>query len=77
MSYLKFDPSYNEWKEKYNNELVYTRKQMDEALEAHTKRMIVNRVIRVDAGKEKQKYSEALQILSIHQTEEGMVVIVK
>ena len=64
--------SYKEFVYQFDNEKIYTRRQLAELLEQQAKRHIVNRVIL--KGKD---VDIALQILSIHETPEGRVVIVK
>lgn len=62
---------------KYRVEKVYTRKQMKDALKRQEKELTVNRVIQSFSGRIGPNESEAMQILAIHKTPEGIMVIVK
>ena len=77
MSELKFDPDYGKWKTQFDTEPVYTRRNMSEALEKQAKALRVTRVVQSFTGKYGPDCSIAMQILAIHQTEEGVLVIVK
>jgi len=72
---LKFNPNYKEWKSQYDTELVYTRKDMNDALAEQAKAFVVNRVIQSFTGR--MGDARAMQILAVHQTSEGIMVIVK
>lgn len=74
---LKFSANYKEWKQQYEVEPVFTRKDMAEALAKQAKRLKVNRVIKSFTGRVGPDESIALQILAIHETDEGIMVIVK
>jgi hypothetical protein len=74
---LKFNPNYREWKERFNTEPVFTRKQMSDALEQQKKELTVNRVIQSFTGRVGPDESIAMQILAIHNTPEGVIVIVR
>lgn len=77
MTKLKFNSNYKEFKREYETELVYTRKQMDDALKKCIEEYTVNRVIQSFTGHVGPKESIALQILAIHKTPEGLLVIVR
>ena len=74
---LKFNPVYREWKRKFDTEPVYTRRQMAEALERQAREYTINRVIQSFTGRIGPNDSVAMQILAIHKTPEGVMVIVK
>ena len=74
---LKFDPNYKSWKDKFDTELVYTRKDMADHDTALRKQLRVNRVIQSFTGRVGPNESIAMQILAIHETPEGTLVIVK
>jgi len=63
---------WKEFQEEYNNKPIYTKKQHNEIVEQVIKQHTVNRVIQ--KGKD---FDVALQILSIHSTPDGIMVIVK
>lgn len=63
-----------DFKRQYETEPVFTRKQMDKALEEQARALTVNRVIRSFNG---TWNGEALMILAIHRTPEGVLVIVR
>lgn len=66
--------NYLDFRRQYDTELVYTRRQMDKALEDQAKSFTVNRVIRSFDG---TWNGEAMMILAIHHTPEGVLVIVR
>ena len=68
---------YKEWKEKFETEKVYTRKEMHDALEKAKEGFVINRVIQSFTGRIGPTDSRAMQILAIHKTPEGITVIVK
>lgn len=74
---LKFDSNYHNWRKQFETEPVYTRKQMAEAMEACVREHTVNRVIQSFTGRVGPTESIAMQILAIHKTPEGVMVIVK
>jgi hypothetical protein len=74
---LKFSPDYKAWKERFNTEPIYTRKQMSDALAQQEKELTVNRVIQSFTGRVGPDESIAMQILAIHRTPEGVMVIVR
>lgn len=65
-------PKFKEYIEKFNSEKIYTKADMTKALAEQEKVMVVNRVIQ--KGKD---FDIALQILAIHKTPDGIIVIVK
>jgi len=77
MTEIKQFTPYREWQKKYREDKVYTRKDMHDALEKQAKEMTVNRVVRSFNGKYGPDCTEAMQILAIHKTPEGTLVIVK
>jgi hypothetical protein len=68
---IKNFKTYKEFKHEYETKLVYTRKQVHEIIENITKENTVNRVIQ--KGKD---FEVAMQILEIHKTTEGILIIV-
>jgi hypothetical protein len=66
----EFGP-YREWKHQYETELVYTRKDLSEALAQQDKQNVINRVIL--SGKD---CDVVLRIVAIHRTLEGTLVTV-
>lgn len=74
---LKFNPNYSEWKQKFDNELVYTRREVSKMLKEQAKELTVNRVVQSFNGKYGPDCSVAMQILAIHKTPEGLLVIVR
>ena len=74
---LKFSPDYKSWKEKFDNEPLYTRRQMSEALQKQAIELQVSRVVQSFNGKYGPDCSAAMQILAIHQTPGGVLVIVR
>jgi len=64
--------SYKEFLLEFDNEPKYTRRQMAEAMKQCVAEHVVNRVIQ--QGKD---YNIAMQILAIHKTPEGIIVIVR
>lgn len=77
MAEIKQMQSWKEFKEDFNTKLVYTEKDMQEALEKQTKSFVVNRVIQSFTGKVGPTESVSMQILHIHRTPEGIIVIVR
>ncbi len=76
MSQLKFNPNYKSWKHEFDTVPVYTRKQLHEELDKLRKKLIISRVIRCPTGRIDDE-REALQILAIHETELGLMILVK
>lgn len=74
---LQFSANYKEWRLRFETEAVYTRKDMAEALDKQRKAMVVNRVIQSFTGRVGPSESVAMQILAIHETTEGTLVIVR
>lgn len=74
---LRFNPDYKSWKEKYENEPVYTEKQFRDALKEQEKSFVINRVIQSFSSRVGPNESVAMQILAIHKTPEGITIIVK
>ncbi len=68
---------WKDFKREYETELKYTRKEFNDALEAQAKSLVVNRVIQSFTGRVGPDESRAMQILAVHKTEYGVVVIVK
>lgn len=68
--------SWKEFRYEFENKPVYTRKQVVEMLEKQKKELTVSRVIRCPSGRIDDE-REALKILHIHQTELGLMVLVK
>lgn len=64
--------SYREFRDKFQTELVYTRKDLADAIREVENRHVVNRVIQ-----EGKDCNIALRILTVHHTDEGLIVIVK
>lgn len=77
MNELKFTPDYISWKRQFDTEPVYTRRQMAEALERCSREYQVNRVIQSFNGQVGPSCSIAMQILAVHKTPDGVVVIVR
>lgn len=71
MTDIKMLMPYKEFREEFNTKLVYTKRDMTEALEKQAKSFVVNRVIQ--KGKD---FDIALKILAVHTTSEGTMVIV-
>jgi hypothetical protein len=69
---LPFDSDYRAWRHQYDTELFWTRRQMDEALQAALAKRVVNRVI--CEGKDT---NIVMQIVHVMETEEGLTVIVR
>lgn len=75
---FKFSSDYFEWRQRYNTELRYTQRQLDEAVKAAIKSRTVNRVVKsLDGEHYGPGVSMAMQILAVHETPEGVLVIVK
>ncbi len=76
---LKFDPNYSRWRNKFETEPVYTRKQMGAALSRQAQELTVNRVIQSfdEEGRVGSNCARAMQILAVHKTPHGITVIVK
>lgn len=74
---LKFSHDYKKWKDAFNTEKVYTRRQMQEALKRNSQEYVVNRVIQSFTDKIGPNESRAMQILAVHKTPQGITVIVK
>lgn len=68
--------SWKDFQREYN-EPRYSKREMDEALESLRKVLRVNRVIQSFTGKVGPSESIAMQILAIHETPEGTLVIVR
>lgn len=66
--------SFQQFQEEFNTP-IYSRKELNKAIEDVVKSMTVNRVIQHVNGR--QDVQLALQILAIHQTHDGITVIVK
>jgi hypothetical protein len=63
---------YREFRHKLETELVYTRKDLADAVNEAEKANLVTRVIR-----QGEDVDVAMRILAIHRTPEGLMVIVK
>lgn len=74
---LEFDSNYARWRNKFDTEPVYTRKQMGAALSRQAKEFTVNRVIQSFTGRVGPNEARAMQILAVHKTPQGITVIVK
>lgn len=72
MSDIKPFQSYRDFRHDFETKPVYTRLDMDKAIEACVKEHTVNRVIM--QGKD---YDIAMMILAIRKTPEGITVIVR
>ncbi len=74
---LTFDPNYARWRNRFDTEKVYTRRQMSEALKRQAEEFTVNRVIQSYTGRVGPNEARAMQILAVHKTPQGITVIVK
>jgi hypothetical protein len=74
---LKFDPNYKQWKIDYETKLVYTQKQVHQLLEDQSRALKVNRVVRSYTGLYGPDDCVAMKILAIHETAEGLLIVVK
>ena len=67
---------FDQFRHKFNTEPFYTRREMQEALAAQAKSLVVNRVVRSPNGKWDDA-CEALQIVHVHHTPEGVMIVVR
>lgn len=74
---IKFNKDFKSWQEDYETTPIYTKKQMENALSEQAKKLRVNRVVKSLTGLYGPTESIAMQILHVHYTEEGVLVIVK
>lgn len=68
---------FDDFQYRYRTEKIYTRKDLHDALEQLGKEMTVNRVVQSNNGRYGPDCCIALQILAVHKTPEGTLVIVK
>lgn len=69
--------SWPDFQKSYHNDKIYTRAEVDKLLEECAKAHIVNRVIKSENGRYGPNCCIAMQILAIHKTPEGTLVIVR
>lgn len=69
--------SFLDFQYKYRTEKLYTRKQMSDALQRQAKELTVSRVVQSFTGRYGPTETRAMQILAIHKTPEGILIIVK
>lgn len=77
MTKLAFNSNYKSWLREYETKLIYTQKEFKEALAEQERQLVVNRVIQCPEGNWNTDVNIALQILHVHKTESGLLVLVK
>jgi hypothetical protein len=77
MTKLKFNPNYKQWRRDYETIPVYTKKEHNEALAKVKQELTVNRVVQSFTGLYGPDDCRAMQILAIHQTPDGLLIVVR
>jgi len=77
MSELKFDSNYSRWRQAFNTELVFTRRQMSEALQKKDRELELATQILSIVRALPNGDRHAMVIHNVHRTESGIHITVK